>query len=137
MEEAFRSSKVPILLHVVTDGLGALSYLRQKGAHSNARRPDLILLDLNMPGMSGLQVLAEVKGDAALKSIPVAVLTTSDAEADIAASYQLQVNCYLVKPSHPSEFDSLVTSINDFWMMKAQLPPQVRRGEPRASPAQS
>jgi two-component system, chemotaxis family, response regulator Rcp1 len=123
MHEAFRACNGSIRLHVAPDGGEAMTFLRQEGQHANASHPDLILLDLNLPGMSGLQVLAEVKADDFLKSIPIVVLTTSDAEADIVASYQLQVNSYLIKPNELDEFEALVKGINDFWIADIK-PPQ-------------
>ena len=87
-------------------------------------RPDLILLDLNLPKMDGREVLAQIKADSSLKTIPTVVLTTSEAEVDIAKSYQLQANCYLCKPAQLEAFEALVKSINEFWLIKARLPPQ-------------
>ena len=135
MREAFQACNEFIRLQVATDGLEAMAFLRQEGPHADSQRPDLILLDLNMPRMNGLQVLAEVKADEALRSIPVVVLTTSEAEADIAASYDLQVNCYLIKPADLDEFEGLVKGINDFWIKKARLPSQSRSTRPQRSEA--
>lgn len=121
-QEAFRHANCAIKLHVVSDGVEAVAFLEQKGPYAGSPRPDLILLDLNLPRMDGREVLARIKADENLKSIPTVILTTSDAEADIAASYQLQANCYLSKPVQLEAFDSLVTSINDFWLTRAKLP---------------
>jgi CheY-like chemotaxis protein len=121
-QETLRNSKLPITLHVATDGIEAMSYLRHEDGNGQSPRPDLILLDLNLPRMSGREVLAEVKGDDDLKTIPTIILTTSDAEADILRSYQLQANCYLTKPVRFEEFETLVRSINDFWVTKVKLP---------------
>jgi chemotaxis family two-component system response regulator Rcp1 len=99
-----------------------MAFLRHQGAQSAAPRPDLILLDLNLPKMDGREVLARIKGDASLKTIPTIVLTTSEAEADIARSYELQANCYLSKPVQLDQFEILVKSINDFWLTKVKLP---------------
>jgi chemotaxis family two-component system response regulator Rcp1 len=106
------------------DGVEAMAFLRKHGRHAGAPRPDLILLDLNLPKMDGREVLAHIKEDPDLKTIPTVILTTSDAEADIATSYQLQANCYLSKPVQLDEFESLVRSINDFWLTKVRLPQQ-------------
>ncbi|HYI48428.1 MAG TPA: response regulator [Allosphingosinicella sp.] len=122
--EAFRASSADITMHVVSDGAEALSFLKQQGEHAHAPRPDLILLDLNLPRMHGREVLARIKADDALKSIPTVILTTSDAEADIVESYKLQANCYLKKPVGLESFEGLVRSINDFWLTKAELPQQ-------------
>ena len=100
-----------------------MAFLRQEGVHTHAPRPDMILLDLNLPKMDGREVLAHIKGDESLKTIPTVILTTSVAEADVLKSYQLKANCYLSKPVQLSAFESLVKSINDFWLTKAQLPP--------------
>lgn len=118
---------MPILfihLNVAMDGVEGMAFLRREGRHTKAPRPDLILLDLNLPKMDGRQVLAQIKEDSSLKTIPTVVLTTSEAEVDIAKSYQLQANCYLCKPSQLEAFEALVKSINEFWLIKAKLPPQ-------------
>jgi chemotaxis family two-component system response regulator Rcp1 len=121
-QEALRDANRAIHLHVTTDGVQAMAFLRQEGAHLGAPRPDLILLDLNLPKMDGREVLALIKADESLKLIPTIILTTSEAEADIVKSYQLQANCYLSKPVQLDAFESLVKSINDFWLTKAKLP---------------
>lgn len=121
-QEAFRDASKSVHLHVATDGVEAMSFLRQEGVHADAPRPDLILLDLNLPRMDGREVLAKIKQDDNLKTIPTAILTTSEAEEDIKKSYQLQANCYLNKPVHFTEFEGLVRSINDFWLEKVKLP---------------
>lgn len=126
-QEAFRYAGDPVNLHVASDGVDAMSFLRREGIHRDAPRPDFILLDLNLPKMDGRQVLSEIKNDPALKSIPTIILTTSDAEADIVKSYQLQANCYLSKPVQLDEFENLVKSINDFWLVKSKLPQQAQR----------
>ncbi|MGD0427204.1 MAG: response regulator [Candidatus Acidiferrales bacterium] len=123
-QEAFREANPAIHLHVATDGVEAMAFLKREGTHARAPRPDLILLDLNLPRMDGREVLAHIKDDAALKTIPTVILTTSDAEADIVKSYQLQANCYLSKPVQLDAFESLVGSINDFWLTKVKLPQQ-------------
>jgi two-component system, chemotaxis family, response regulator Rcp1 len=122
--EAFRDANSSIQLHVAADGVEAMEFLRRQGAHTQAPRPDLILLDLNLPKMDGREVLARIKEDAGLKTIPTVILTTSDSEVDIARSYQLQANCYLSKPVQLDAFESLVKSINDFWLTKVKLPGQ-------------
>ena len=121
-QEAFRNVDGSLRLHVASDGVEALAFLKQEGVHVDAPRPDLILLDLNLPKMDGREVLAWIKADDGLKSIPTVILTTSDAEADIAESYRLQANCYLSKPVQLDAFEGLVKSINDFWLTKAKLP---------------
>ena len=123
-QEAFREANMEIRLHVAADGLEAMAFLRREGIHARAPRPDLILLDLNLPRMDGRQVLALIKDDSDLKSIPTVILTTSAAEADIVKSYQLQANCYLTKPVQLDAFETLVKSINDFWLTTAKLPQQ-------------
>ena len=122
--EAFREANGAIHLNVAYDGVEAMAFLRKTGKHVNAPRPDLILLDLNLPKMDGREVLAHIKDDESLRLIPTVILTTSDAEADIAKSYQLQANCYLSKPVQLDAFESLVRSINEFWLVKVKLPPQ-------------
>jgi two-component system, chemotaxis family, response regulator Rcp1 len=121
-KEAFRTANPAIHLHVACDGVEAMAFLRREGAHGLAPRPDLILLDLNLPRMDGREVLAQIKQHEALRTIPTVILTTSDAEVDIAKSYQLQANCYLNKPVQLDEFESLVKSINDFWLTEVKLP---------------
>jgi chemotaxis family two-component system response regulator Rcp1 len=123
-QEAFRDANRSIQLHVAADGLEAMAFLRREGIHCDSPRPDLILLDLNLPLMDGREVLAQIKANEYLKTIPTVILTTSRADADILKSYQLQANCYLSKPVRLDEFEDLVKSINDFWLTKATLPQQ-------------
>jgi two-component system, chemotaxis family, response regulator Rcp1 len=120
--EAFREANRAIRVHVASDGEEAMAFLRKQGVHANVPRPHLILLDLNLPRMDGREVLAHIKADEDLRTIPTVILTTSEAEADIVKSYQLQANCYLSKPVQLDAFEALVTSINDFWLTKAKLP---------------
>jgi two-component system, chemotaxis family, response regulator Rcp1 len=127
-QEAFRDANKAIHLHVASDGVEAMSFLRREGIHAQAPRPELILLDLNLPKMDGREVLAHIKEDASLKTIPTVILTTSEAEADIVRSYQLQANCYLSKPVQLDAFEALVKSINDFWLTKVKLPQQRQSG---------
>ena len=127
-QEAFRDANKSVHLHVASDGVEAMAFLRREAAHIDAPRPDLILLDLNLPKMDGREVLARIKADDDLKTIPTVILTTSEAEADIVKSYQLQANCYLSKPVQLDAFESLVKSINDFWLTKAELPQQMGGG---------
>jgi chemotaxis family two-component system response regulator Rcp1 len=122
--EAFREANRRIVLHVASDGVEAMAFLRREDPFRDAPRPDLILLDLNLPRMDGREVLAHIKGDNELMTIPTVILTTSDAEADIENSYELHANCYLSKPVQLSAFELLVKSINDFWLTNAKLPPQ-------------
>ena len=121
-QEAFRAANPSVYLHVASDGVEAMIFLRNQNGHSNSRRPDMILLDLNMPRMDGRQVLAEIKKDDKLKTIPTVILTTSEAEVDVAKSYQLQANCYLTKPVQLDAFEDLVKSINEFWLTTVRLP---------------
>ena len=111
-------------LHHAADGVDAMEFLQREGSFADAPRPDLILLDLNLPRMDGREVLARIKEDEDLRTIPTVILTTSDAEADILRSYQLQANAYLNKPVQLGDFESLVKSITDFWLLKVQLPQQ-------------
>jgi CheY-like chemotaxis protein len=124
--EAFRSADESIRLHTTVDGVEAMAFLRQEGKYAHSPRPDLILLDLNLPKMDGREVLAKIKDDDSLKLIPTVILTTSSAEADILKSYELQANCYLSKPVELEAFDELVRSINDFWVRKVKLPQQIQ-----------
>ncbi|MFZ0087178.1 MAG: response regulator [Candidatus Acidiferrales bacterium] len=121
-QEAFREANQSIRLHVASDGVEAMAYLRRGGIYADAPRPDIILLDLNLPKMDGREVLAHIKDDEDLKTIPIVILTTSEAEVDIVKSYQLQANCYLSKPVQLDEFESLVKSINSFWLTAVSLP---------------
>lgn len=122
--EAFRDANGYIVMHVASDGVEAMAFLERTGTYALAPRPDLILLDLNLPKMDGREVLAHIKEDENLKTIPTVILTTSEAEADIVKSYELQANCYLSKPVQLDAFEALVKSINDFWLTKAKLPQQ-------------
>ncbi len=126
-QEAFRSTNKSVHLHVTTDGVEAMTFLNQRGAGDGAPRPDLILLDLNLPKMDGREVLARIKADESLKMIPTVILTTSEAEEDVAKSYQLQANCYLSKPVQLEAFENLVKGISDFWLTKAKLPQQMKK----------
>jgi two-component system, chemotaxis family, response regulator Rcp1 len=126
-QEAFREANPAIHLHVASDGVEAMAFLRHERTHAHSPRPDLILLDLNLPRMDGRQVLAQVKADTDLKTIPTIILTTSEAEADVMKSYQLQANCYLTKPVQLEAFEALVKSVNDFWLTTARLPYQSAR----------
>jgi chemotaxis family two-component system response regulator Rcp1 len=114
--EVFQDANPSVGLHVAQDGTEAMSVLRREGSHANAPRPDLILLDLNMPKIHGRQVLSAVKSDETLRRIPILILTTSEADADIEKSYQLSANCYLRKPVELDSFEALVRGINDFWL---------------------
>jgi two-component system, chemotaxis family, response regulator Rcp1 len=120
--EALKDGRVHHHLHVVADGVEALAFLRATGVHGDAPRPDLILLDLNIPKMDGRQVLAEIKVDPDLVRIPVVVLTTSKAEEDIARSYDLHANCYINKPVDLDQFMTVVKAIEDFWLTVVRLP---------------
>jgi chemotaxis family two-component system response regulator Rcp1 len=123
-EEALRDANKLIHLHVAADGAEAMAFLWREGPHASAPRPDLILLDLNLPKMDGREVLALIKDDEHLRTIPTIILTTSGAEADITKSYELHANCYLTKPVQLDAFDAVVKSINDFWLTKVKLPHQ-------------
>jgi two-component system, chemotaxis family, response regulator Rcp1 len=123
--EGLRESKVRNNLHVARDGVEAMAFLRREAQHADAARPDLILLDLNLPRMDGREVLSAIKSDARLKTIPVVVLTTSRAEQDVLRSYELQANCYITKPVDLEQFLTVVRSIEDFWLTIVTLPHQV------------
>ncbi len=121
--EALKGAKVRNRLFHVEDGNEAIDFLRRRGAHGNAVRPDLILLDLNLPGRDGREVLAEIKQDEDLKRIPVVVLTVSRAEEDVLRTYNLHANCFITKPIDFAQFIKVVRSIEDFWMTIVRLPP--------------
>jgi len=120
--EAFREVDESVHLHVASDGVEAMAFLRREGVHADAPRPDFILLDLNLPKMDGREVLALIKEDHSLRTIPTVILTTSEADADILQSYELNANAYLRKPVTLEAFEALVRSINDFWLTKVVLP---------------
>jgi CheY-like chemotaxis protein len=120
--EAFEENKVRNQLNVVNDGVKALAYLRQEGGYADAPRPDLILLDLNLPKMGGHEVLEQIKSDVNLQRIPVVVLTTSDAEEDVLRSYNLHANAYVTKPVDFERFLSVVRQIDDFFVTVVKLP---------------
>jgi two-component system, chemotaxis family, response regulator Rcp1 len=124
--EALLDAKVKNNLHVALDGMEAMSFLLQQGKHVNAPRPDLILLDLNLPKKSGREVLEEIKLDPSLKSIPVVILTTSAAEEDILRSYQLHANCYITKPVDLDQFLKVIKTIDNFWLAIVKLPAVVK-----------
>jgi chemotaxis family two-component system response regulator Rcp1 len=124
--EAFRDAKVHINLHVALDGTEAMAFLKREGEYANVPRPDLILLDLNLPKKDGREVLKEIKENPTLKSIPVVILTTSEAEADILRSYQLHANCYITKPVGLDGFLKVVNSIDSFWLSVVKLPRDAR-----------
>ncbi|NUO99535.1 MAG: response regulator [Nonomuraea sp.] len=121
-KEAFDLNKVKNRLNVVNDGEQAMAYLRRESSYTDATRPDLILLDLNLPRMSGMEVLAEVKADATLRTIPVVILTTSEAEEDILHSYRLHANAYVSKPVDFEQFIRVVRQIDDFFVTVVKLP---------------
>ncbi|HEX8829835.1 MAG TPA: response regulator [Longimicrobium sp.] len=124
--EALKEGKVHNNLHVAPDGVEALAFLRREGRYADAVRPDLILLDLNLPRKGGREVLEEVKGDPALRHIPVVILTSSQAEQDIARAYDLHANCYITKPVDLDQFITVVKSIEDFWFTVVKLPTDTR-----------
>ena len=124
MREALRDSKLLVNLNTVPDGVAALAYLLRQGKYAQAPRPDLILLDLNLPKMDGRAVLEEIKKDPDLRRIPVVVITSSDAEEDIVKSYDRHANCYITKPVDLERFVAVVKSIEDFWVSIVKLPPK-------------
>ena len=120
--EAFKDAKVHINLHVASDGAEAMAFLGREGKHAGVPRPDLILLDLNLPKKDGREVLEEIKKSPTLKSIPVVILTTSASEADILRSYRLHANCYITKPVGLNGFLEVIKSIDSFWLTVVKLP---------------
>jgi chemotaxis family two-component system response regulator Rcp1 len=123
IQETLKEEKLHTCLSVVNDGVEALAFLRREGRYENVVRPDLVLLDLNLPRKDGREVLQEIKNDPGLKAIPVVVLTISEAEKDILVSYNLHANCYIVKPLDLNQFSKVVKSIEDFWLAIVKLPP--------------
>ena len=126
--EALKDFKVRNNINIVEDGVQAMQFLRRQGLYEQAPRPDLIMLDLNLPRKDGREVLAEIKADEHLKTIPVVVLTTSHAEQDILRSYQLNANCYINKPVDFNQFLEVVRSIESFWLYVVTLPPGAAAG---------
>ncbi|HEX7535087.1 MAG TPA: response regulator [Syntrophales bacterium] len=122
--EALKEGKVANIINVAIDGMDAMAFLQRAGNYANAPRPDLILLDLNLPKKNGREVLAEIKMDPDLKHIPVVILTTSQAEKDIIATYKMHANCYITKPVDFDQFINVVKSIEDFWFTVVRLPPK-------------
>lgn len=122
IQEALKHSTVPHAVVAVRDGMDAMAYLRQEGEYTEVSRPDLILLDLNLPKKDGREVLSEIKADPDLKRIPVVVLTTSHNEDDISQSYDLHVNCYITKSRNLSELFKIVKGIEEFWLQTVTLP---------------
>jgi two-component system, chemotaxis family, response regulator Rcp1 len=122
-QEALKDAKVHINLRVARDGIDAMAFLMREGEYTTAPRPDLILLDLNLPRKDGREVLKEIKENPELKSIPVVILTTSASEADILRSYLLHANCYITKPVNLDGFLTVVKSIDSFWLSIVKLPP--------------
>ena len=124
--EAFKDAKVHVNLNVAPDGADAMAFLKREGGYAKAPRPDLILLDLNLPKKDGREVLEEIKESPTLKSIPVVVLTTSASDADILRSYKLHANCYITKPVGLDGFLEVVKSIDNFWLTVVKLPSEAR-----------
>jgi chemotaxis family two-component system response regulator Rcp1 len=125
--EALKDAKVRNSLSVVEDGAEAMAFLRRQGKYADATRPDLILLDLNLPKKDGREVLKEIKEDEDLRRIPVVILTTSKAEEDIIKTYNYHANCYISKPIDLDQFVKVVKSIEDFWLTIVRLPPNVKK----------
>ena len=123
-QEALKESKLHNLLSIVTDGDEAIHYLKKEGKFSNVTRPDMVLLDLNLPKKSGREVLAEIKNDPDLRRIPVIILTTSKAEEDIIKSYDLHANCYITKPVDLKQFITIVNTLENFWFSIVKLASQ-------------
>jgi CheY-like chemotaxis protein len=122
--EALKNNKVRIIMHDVPDGIEAMAFLRKEGPYARMPRPDLILLDLNLPRMDGREVLTELKSDSKLRRIPVIVLTTSQGEEDILAAYDMNANCFITKPVGWKKFIEVVRLINEFWLTVVKLPKQ-------------
>ncbi len=121
-QEVMKEIKVLNRMHVVSDGEEALDFLYQRGAHSGAVRPDVVILDLNLPRKNGREVLAEVKADKSLRTIPIVILTVSSAEEDVLRSYELYANCYITKPIDIEQFSKVVRAVEEFWLEIVKLP---------------
>ncbi|WP_447962898.1 response regulator [Nitrospira sp. Ecomares 2.1] len=124
-QEAFRAARLHNTIHVAQDGVSAMSFIRQTAPFQDAPRPDLILLDLNLPKMDGREILKEIKSDPHTRTIPVVVLTTSEDEGDVLRSYDLHANAYLVKPIDVLRFIKMIQSLESFWLSVVKLPPKV------------
>ena len=122
-QEALKEAKVKTTLMVVKDGVEAMAFLNKQGNYSDALRPDLILLDLNLPKKNGYEVLQEIRNEPSLRRIPVVILTTSEAEKDIVKAYDLHANCYITKPVDMTQFIEIVKGVDDFWFTIVKLPP--------------
>lgn len=127
-KEALKDGKVRNRMDVAEDGVEAIAYLRKEGKYAAASRPDLILLDLNLPRKNGREVLAEIKADENLNTIPVVILTTSDADEDVLKAYKLNANCYITKPVDLDQFVKVVKAIEGFWLSIVKLPPKSHGG---------
>jgi len=123
--EALKSAKIMNRVHLVEDGAEAMAFLQREAPYADAPRPDLILLDLNLPRKDGRQVLAEIKHNPSLNSIPVVVLTTSNADEDVLQSYNLRANCYITKPVDLEQFMTVIKATQEFWLSIVKLPPRV------------
>lgn len=121
-QEALKDAKVLNELHIARDGVEAMDFLHQRAGHEGVERPDIVILDLNLPRKDGKEVLAEMKGDPTLRGIPVAVLTTSEAEADVLESYDLGANCFLTKPVDLDQFLKVIRAVEEFWLGMVRLP---------------
>lgn len=132
--EAMKEAKVMNSLSVATDGEEALAFLRGEAPFQNAPRPDLVLLDLNLPKVDGRQVLAEIKKDESLRRIPIVILTTSRAEEDVLRMYDLHANCYITKPVDLEQFERVVKSISEYWFQIVRLPREIWRGDSYVEP---
>ena len=128
-QEALKDGALPMRLHVVRDGVEAMAFLRRQGEYADAPRPDIILLDLNLPRKDGREVLAEIKADEDLRRIPVVILTVSSSEEDIRRSYNGHANCYITKPMNYQDFHHVVRAIQDFWYSVVSLPPDCAGSE--------
>jgi two-component system, chemotaxis family, response regulator Rcp1 len=124
IKEVLNSNKIYTSLHMVKDGVEAMEFLRNEGKYSSVPKPDLIILDLNLPRKDGREVLSEIKSDTELKHIPIVIMTISQAEEDILKSYNLHANCYITKPIDLNQFIKVVKSIEDFWFTIVKLPPK-------------
>ena len=121
-QEALKDSKIRNTLNVVSDGLAAMDFIYRRGKYADAPRPDVIFLDLNLPGKDGREILEEIKSDSSLKAIPVVILTSSAAEEDIVRTYASHANCYVTKPVDFEQFNKVVQSLSDFWFTIVRLP---------------